>query len=80
MTLQDPRYGYIPAVRDDRVWVANINWPTGPNPWWDYALVSPHLALADHVRMIHPKLLSPGDMTFYRSLAGLRVTDEAASR
>uniref|UniRef100_UPI0023A05454 ABC transporter substrate-binding protein n=1 Tax=Candidatus Palauibacter scopulicola TaxID=3056741 RepID=UPI0023A05454 len=78
-TVLDPRYDYIPAVRNGRVWVANINWPTGPNPWWDYSLISPHFELADHVRMIHPGLLPPGDMTFYRSLAGLQVTD-ASSR
>lgn len=72
VTVGDPRYGYVPAVRDGRVFVANRNFPDGPNPWWDEALVNPHRELADHVQMLHPELASPGGaapMTFYTRLA-----------
>jgi hypothetical protein len=37
------------------VFVANRRYPDGPNPWWDEALVNPHLELLDNVRMIHPE-------------------------
>lgn len=67
-TVSDPRYRFIPAVSAGRVFVGNRNFPDGPNPWWDEALVSPHLELADHVRMIHPEVTLRSDMTFYRPL------------
>jgi len=70
-TVNDPRYHFVPAVRANRVFVGNRNFPDGPNPWWDEALVNPHLELADHVRMIHPEAAPPGDMTFYRPLTAV---------
>ena len=67
-TVDDPRYGYIPAVRAGRVYVANRNYPMGPNPWWDQALVNPDVELADYVRMIHPDLLPDHELTLYLPL------------
>ena len=71
VTVGDPRYGYVPAVRNGRVFVANRNYPDGPNPWWDEALVNPHRELADHIHMLHPELagdLGDEPMTFYARL------------
>ena len=67
-TVDDPRYGYIPAVHAGRVYVANRNYPMGPNPWWDQALVNPHLELADFIRMIHPDLLPDHELALYLPL------------
>jgi iron complex transport system substrate-binding protein len=74
ITVDDPRYAYVPAVRDGRVFVANRRYPEGPNPWWDEALVNPHLELRDHIQMLHPdRVADPGldDFTFYRRLRGV---------
>jgi iron complex transport system substrate-binding protein len=67
-TVDDPRYGYIPAVRDGRVFVANRNYPTGPNPWWDQALIHPDRELADYIRMIHPARLPDHELTLHLPL------------
>jgi hypothetical protein len=65
------------------VFVANRRFPDGPNPWWDEALVNPHLELQDHIRMIHPELAAnlPGsdDLTFYWPLTGVRQAPSIGS-
>jgi iron complex transport system substrate-binding protein len=55
ITVDDKRLQYIPAVRNGRVYVEHLNYPAGPNPWWDEALVRPHLELMDHIRILHPE-------------------------
>lgn len=80
VTVGDPRYGYVPAVRNDRVFIGHRNFPAGPNPWWDEALVNPHRELADHIRMIHPELPLPDDtepLQFYRQLQVVQTTRRA---
>jgi iron complex transport system substrate-binding protein len=67
-TVDDPRYGYIPAVRAGRVFVANRNYPMGPNPWWDQALINPDVELADYIRMIHPARLPDHALTLHMPL------------
>jgi iron complex transport system substrate-binding protein len=70
--LTDPRYAYIPAVANRRVYIGNVRYPGGPNPWWDHALLTPDAELADHIRMIHPGLLPPADLHFFRAIGYLR--------
>lgn len=72
VTVGDPRMQYIPAVRNGRVYVEHLNYPDGPNPWWDEALVHPHLELMDHIRILHPELAdrsSDDRFTFFRRLS-----------
>lgn len=71
VTVHDPRYTYIPAVRRGRVYVEHRNYPSGRNPWWDEALVNPHLELMDHIRLLHPELvpaLLETPFTFFQKL------------
>ncbi|MEM9553057.1 MAG: ABC transporter substrate-binding protein [Acidobacteriota bacterium] len=67
-TIDDPRFGFIPAVSSGRVFVGHVDYPDGANPWWDYALVEPHLELLDLMAILHPELHGDRTLRFYRPL------------
>ncbi|MEM7048347.1 MAG: ABC transporter substrate-binding protein [Acidobacteriota bacterium] len=67
-TLDDPRFAFVPAVRSGRVFVGHAGYPDGINPWWDYALVEPHLELLDLMAIFHPETHGNRELHFYRRL------------
>jgi iron complex transport system substrate-binding protein len=67
-TIADRRFGFVPAVDSRRVFIAHANYPDGPNPWWDYALVEPHLELRDLKAILHPETHGDHLLRFYRRL------------
>ena len=67
-TIQDPRFSFVPAVQSRRVFVGHAGYPDGVNPWWDYALVEPHLELLDLMAIFHPETHGDRDLRFYRPL------------
>jgi iron complex transport system substrate-binding protein len=70
LTLANPRFGAFRSVRNGRVFVNHRNYPDGPNPWWDYALVEPHEELADLIAIFHPeRAISGRAFRFYRPLS-----------
>ncbi|MDA8020635.1 MAG: ABC transporter substrate-binding protein [Thermoanaerobaculia bacterium] len=67
-TIDDPRFGFVPAVSSERVFVGHVGYPDGVNPWWDYALVEPHLELLDLMAILHPEIHGNRRLRFYRPL------------
>ncbi|MCG8459767.1 MAG: ABC transporter substrate-binding protein [Holophagales bacterium] len=67
-TIDDPRFGFVPAVSSGRVFVGHVGYPEGSNPWWDYALVEPHLELLDLMAILHPEIHGDRELRFYRPL------------
>jgi iron complex transport system substrate-binding protein len=69
LSIGNPRFAAFKSVRDRRVYINHRNYPDGPNPWWDYALLQPDVELADLISIFHPELLPNHELTFWRSLA-----------
>ena len=69
-TVDDPRFAFVPAVSSGRVFVGHAGYPDGINPWWDYALVEPHLELLDLMAIFHPEKHGDRELRFYRRLPG----------
>ncbi len=67
-TVDDPRFAFVPAVSSGRVFVGHAGYPDGTNPWWDYALVEPHLELLDLMAIFHPEKHGGRELRFYRRL------------
>ena len=67
-TIDDPRFAFVPAVISGRVFVGHAGYPDGINPWWDYALVEPHLELLDLMAIFHPDKHGDRELRFYRRL------------
>ncbi len=67
-TIDDPRFGFVPAVQAGRVFVGHAGYPDGINPWWDHALVEPHLELLDLMTILHPGQHENHELRFYRRL------------
>ena len=68
LTIDDPRFSFVPAVRSGRVFVGHVGYPDGINPWWDYALVEPHRELLDLMAILHPETYGDRVLRFYRKL------------
>lgn len=68
LSLGNPRFAAFKSVRTGRVFVNHKNYPDGPNPWWDYAMIKPDEELADLIEIFHPGLLPPRESTFWRRL------------
>lgn len=65
----DPRYGELAAMRDGRVWAANLAiGPGGGNDFYERGVTRPDLVLADLVAILHPDTLPGHEFTFYRPL------------
>ncbi|MEM7587439.1 MAG: ABC transporter substrate-binding protein, partial [Acidobacteriota bacterium] len=71
-TVDDPRFAFVPAVSSGRVFVGHVGYPHGVNPWWDYALVEPHLELLDLMAILHPETHGDRELRFYRRLNSRR--------
>jgi len=39
-----------------------------PHPWWDQALINPHIELLDYVKAIHPELAPEHQLTLLRRI------------
>jgi iron complex transport system substrate-binding protein len=68
LTIGNPRFAAFKAVRDGRVFINHKNYPDGPNPWWDFALIKPDEELADLIAILHPEILAHHEFTFWRRL------------
>jgi len=68
LSIGNPRFAAFKSVRTARVFVNHKNYPDGPNPWWDYALIKPDEELADLIAIFHPERLSSHQSTFWRPL------------
>jgi iron complex transport system substrate-binding protein len=75
LSISNPRFAAFKSVRNGRVYVNHRNYPDGPNPWWDYALIQPDRELADLIAIFHPHLLPDHEFTFWR-----RLTTELETR
>jgi iron complex transport system substrate-binding protein len=67
-SVGNPRFAAFTSVRERRVYINHLNYPDGPNPWWDYALIQPDRELADLIAILHPQLLPNHRFTFWRPL------------
>jgi iron complex transport system substrate-binding protein len=67
-SLGNPRFAPFRSVRTGRVYVNHRNYPDGPNPWWDRALIEPHEELRDLISIFHPDQLPTRKLHFYRRL------------
>lgn len=52
----------------EKFYVSNNPTAQKRNPWWDQALISPHIELMDYVRAIHPDLLPEHEFRFLRRI------------
>jgi iron complex transport system substrate-binding protein len=68
LSIGNPRFAAFKSVRTGRVYINHKNYPDGPNPWWDYALIRPDAELADLIAIFHPALLPNHESTFWRRL------------
>lgn len=64
----DERLQGLAVFRSGRVFVSFNPDADGRNPYWDQALINPHLELADYVKAIHPELLPEHRFVFLRQL------------
>jgi iron complex transport system substrate-binding protein len=65
----DPRYGEFAALQQGNIYNndARLN-PTGGNDYWESGIISPHLILADLIKIFHPDLLPDHQFVYYRKL------------
>jgi iron complex transport system substrate-binding protein len=68
LSLGNPRFAAFKSVRTGRVYINHRNYPRGPNPWWDYALIQPDRELADLIAIFHPALMPEHSFTFWKRL------------
>lgn len=66
--LFDERIGKLPIARSGRFFVTYNPDKHGRNPYWDQALINPHLELADYIKAIHPDILPEHEFVFLRNL------------
>lgn len=65
----DPRYGKFNALEQTNVFNNNARMNDfGGNDYWESGAVSPHLILADLVKIFHPELLPDHDLVYYQKL------------
>ena len=65
----DPRYGKFNALKQNNVFNNNARMNDfGGNDYWESGAVSPHLILADLVKIFHPQLLPDHDLVYYQKL------------
>ena len=79
-TVDDPRFAFVPAVNSGRVFVGHAGYPDGINPWWDYALVEPHLELLDLMAILHPEKYGGRKLRFYRRLESRSARTQSEGR
>jgi iron complex transport system substrate-binding protein len=65
----DPLYENFSAVRNGNVYNNNkrVN-KEGGNDYWESGIVSPHLVLADLIRIFHPDLMPDKNLYYYKKL------------
>lgn len=68
LSIGNPRFAAFPSVRAGRVFINHKNYPAGPNPWWDYALIKPDEELRDLVKIFHPEQLPEHEFVFWKRL------------
>jgi iron complex transport system substrate-binding protein len=68
LSLGNPRFSAFRSVRAGRVYINHVNYPDGPNPWWDYALIQPDEDLADLIAIFHPERLPDRRLVFWKRL------------
>jgi iron complex transport system substrate-binding protein len=68
LSRSHPHFAAFASVRAGRVYVNHRNYPVGPNPWWDYALIRPDAELADLIAIFYPDLMPDHQFTFWRRL------------
>jgi iron complex transport system substrate-binding protein len=66
--LFDERIRKLPIARSGRFFVTYNPDENGRNPYWDQALINPHLELADYVKAIHPDILPEHEFVYLRNL------------
>lgn len=69
LLAKDPRYSGFHAFQTDALY--NFNKRTndlGSNDYWESGIVSPHLILADLIRILHPGLLPQDTLYYYKQL------------
>jgi len=66
---KDSRYGGFHAFQTDALYNFNkrVN-DIGSNDYWESGIVSPHLILADLIRILHPGLLPQDTLYYYKQL------------
>lgn len=65
----DPRYGKFDALKQNNVFNNNVRMNDfGGNDYWESGAVSPHLILADLVKIFHPELLPDHELVYYQQL------------
>lgn len=64
----DERIRKLPIARSERFFVTYKPDANGRNPYWDQALINPHLELADYVKAIHPDILPEHEFVYLRNL------------
>jgi iron complex transport system substrate-binding protein len=65
--LRNQPFPFLRPIRHNAVYVAHRT-GTGPNPYWDQALVRPDAELADYLAILHPEILPNHEFVFYRRL------------
>jgi iron complex transport system substrate-binding protein len=65
----DDRLKSLTVARNGRFYVSYNPDPHGRNPYWDRALINPHLELTDYVKAIHPDLFPEHEFVFLRQLS-----------
>ena len=66
--LFDQRIRKLPIAHSGRFFVTYNPDANGRNPYWDQALINPHLELADYVKAIHPDILPEHEFIYLRNL------------
>jgi iron complex transport system substrate-binding protein len=65
----DERYANFAALQPGRVYNNNARVNVhGGNDYWETGVASPHLVLADLIRIFHPEMLPEHELIWYRPL------------
>jgi iron complex transport system substrate-binding protein len=66
---QDPRYGAFRAFRSDAIYTYNrrVN-AAGSSDYWESGSVNPQWVLADLIRILHPGVLPPDTLIYYKQI------------
>ncbi|GAA4823440.1 ABC transporter substrate-binding protein [Algivirga pacifica] len=69
LTLKDERFKNFPVIKTGEVYapIKQIA-PNGVNLFWENSVTTPHLLLADYIRIFHPGILENDSMVFYQKL------------
>jgi len=69
VVAEDERYGKFKSVRTGRVFNANARLNEhGGNDYWETGVASPHLVLADLIKILHPDLLPEHELIWFHQL------------